>query len=95
MLAFIATSLLNIEDSIATPCSVKANGAYLVYSFLLSASFEVTICDLKLIFNELYSSVDNVNMKSSGTTLPDRSPASPSFHGSHGSGLESELIRPS
>ena len=54
------------DISIATPCSVKAKGAYRVYLSLFDPSFEVTNCDLKLIFNELYSSWDKVNIKSSG-----------------------------
>ena len=51
--------------SIATPCSVKAKGGYLGY-LPFEDSFKVTNCDLKLVFNDLYSSSDNVNIKSSG-----------------------------
>ena len=53
------------EDSIATPCSVKAKGGYFGY-LPIEDSFKVTNCDLILSFNVLYSSWDNVNMKSSG-----------------------------
>ena len=42
----MACILLNTLDSIATPCSVNAKGMY-----RKPPQLEVTICDLKLIFN--------------------------------------------
>ena len=64
ILACMAVSLLSIEESIATPSSVKAKGAYLGY--FPRPSSKVTNCDLILIFNKLYSSRERVNIKSSG-----------------------------
>ena len=60
----IAVSLRNTLDSIATPLSVKANGAYFG-NFPRPSISKVTICDLNLSFNELYSMSESVNMKSS------------------------------
>ena len=65
MLACMAVSLRKTEDSMATPCSVKAKGGYFGY-LPIEDSFKVTNCNLILSFNALYSSWDNVNMKSSG-----------------------------
>jgi hypothetical protein len=42
-LTWIAFSLFNTLDNMATPCSVKADGKY----FECSPLFKVTICDLK------------------------------------------------
>lgn len=58
ILILMATSLFNTEESIATPCSVNANGIYRVPPRL----FEVTNCDLKCSNSSLESS----NMKSIG-----------------------------
>ena len=61
LLTNMALSLLRTLDSIATPCSVKANGICLRPPL----SFEVAICVLKLIINEFYSSLVSSNIKSS------------------------------
>ena len=65
ILTCIADPLRNTLDNMATPISVKANGGYLGYLPLPSIS-KVTICDLKLILRELYSSFEISNIKSSG-----------------------------
>jgi len=53
------------EESMATPCSVKANGRYLMFWPLISrrrACFKVTNCDL----DRSASSQESWNMKSDG-----------------------------
>ena len=44
-LVWIAVSLFNTAESIATPCSVNARGRYLIFVPLVV--FKVTICDLR------------------------------------------------
>ena len=61
MLVWIATELLNTADNMDTPCSVNAKGIYRIPPL-----FEVTDCDLKLIFNTLYSDSVISNIKSEG-----------------------------
>ena len=61
MFISMADSLFSTDESIATPCSVKAKGIYRVPPLL----FEDAICDLKLS----NSSFVNSNMKSLGKRL--------------------------
>ncbi len=65
MLACIAVSLRNTEDSIATPCSVNTKGLYLTFDPLPVFS-KVTNCDLEESNRFLVSSRVNSNMKSGG-----------------------------
>ena len=53
----MAVSLLSTLDNIATPCSVKAEG-----DFLVPPQLDVTFCDIKF----LNSFSDNWNIKSLG-----------------------------
>lgn len=53
-------SLFRMPDSMATPCSVKAKGI-----FLIPPQLDVTICDFKFSNSALFS----WNMKSSGNRL--------------------------
>ena len=48
MLTLIADSLFRTEDSIATPCSVKAYGKYCRPP--LVSVFVVAICDRKIVY---------------------------------------------
>ena len=62
-LTWIARSLFNTLDNIATPCSVNALGGFRCP--ILSPELEVTICD----FHSRVSSGVSLNIKSLGKRL--------------------------